>query len=75
MMPFVLRRSGPNFTNKAGITVEPRALIGRCEDCGFEPAPFGLTTNGKTLAYCGWSPNGPACKRSASHPSNTEKAA
>jgi hypothetical protein len=74
MMPYVLRRSGPNFLNKAGATVEPRALIGTCEDCG-SPAPFGLTKNGKTLAYCGWANNEPVCKRSASHPSKSEKAA
>lgn len=74
MMPFVLRRSGNDFINKDGKTVAPRALIGQCEECG-SPAPFGLTTNGKTLAYCGWDGSGPVCKRSASHPSNTEIAA
>jgi len=54
-MPFVLRRSGPDFM-RDGEIVTPRAMISTCETCGYEGAPFGSTDplTGKKTAWCGW---------------------
>jgi len=53
-MPAVLRVSGPDFINKQGETVKPRALIQFCETCNFEGAPFGtIGPDGKRQWYCG----------------------
>lgn len=64
-MPFILRRSGPDF-QRNGATVSPRALIGICEECGVEGAPFGFTdfATGTKTAWCGRRPDGTGyCKR------------
>jgi len=53
MMPFVLRRSGPDFLRN-GQMVTPRAMVGICDGCGSENAPFGIITGNRREAYCGW---------------------
>lgn len=35
-----------------GVLFTPRAVIGQCEICGFEHAPYGTTENGKRLYWC-----------------------
>jgi hypothetical protein len=58
-MPTVLRVSGPPI-ERNGITVQPRAMVSVCEDCGAE-AHF-LRHDGKTLlSYCGWMDGEPRC--------------
>lgn len=52
-MPYVLRRSGPDYIPD-GQLVTPRAMVGFCERCGYEGAPFGITRGGKTMAWRGW---------------------
>lgn len=60
-MPTVLRRSGPSF-ERNGVTIEPRAMIHTCEDCG-RHAPF-LLYDGKTMrSWCGWDGEKPVCVR------------
>lgn len=59
-MPFVLRRSGPDF-ERDGKIVTPRAMIGVCEECGYEGAPFGLIVGETKQAWCGWVDGKPKC--------------
>lgn len=60
-MPIVLVQSGPSFM-RGEQQITPMAMERTCEDCG-SPAPFGITKNGKTLAYCGWRTGEPVCNR------------
>lgn len=60
MMPFLLRRSGPDY-QRDGQTISPRALVGVCEVCGYEGAPFGIVEGKDKRAYCGWVDGQPAC--------------
>lgn len=50
-MSAVLRQSGPKYM-RDGVLFTPRAVIGQCEVCGFEHAPYGTTENGKRLHWC-----------------------
>lgn len=52
-MPTILLRSGPDFIRN-DVTVTPRAMIHRCEDCGFEGAAFGIRQGDRLLSFCGW---------------------
>lgn len=67
MMPFALRRSGPDF-GRDGRTISPYALISTCETCGYEGAPFGVVdpATGKKTAWCGWQHGRPVCVRKGS---------
>jgi hypothetical protein len=62
-MPTVLRRSGPSF-ERDGKTVEPRAMVHTCEDCG-APASFGkgvdLLRERSGEWFCGWKAGEPVC--------------
>ena len=61
MSPTVLRRSGRDFTDRKGVARQPRAMIHRCEGCGFEGAAFGVKNGAKLLSYCGWRNGNPYC--------------
>lgn len=52
-MPTVLRRSGPDILQRDGSVLAPRAMVHRCEVCGYEGAAFLVRTDGKLLSYCG----------------------
>lgn len=51
---------GLSLSAKASLS-HPKALLRSCEVCGAPNAAFGVTENGKTLSYCGWSAEGPVC--------------
>ena len=62
MSPTVLRVSGPDFTNKYGAEVKPRAMIHFCEGCHTEGAAFGIKIGGKLFSFCGWRNGAPFCR-------------
>lgn len=53
MMPTVLRRSGPDILQRDGSVLTPRAMVHRCEVCGYEGAAFLVRADGRLLSYCG----------------------
>ncbi len=61
MMPFVLRRSAPDFTRPTGEKITPIALVGICDGCGYEGAPYGLIKGDVKQAFCGWRDGQPVC--------------